>query len=165
MLLRWLRRQRTPEESVLRLEIERCLEVFSRGAGLSEEQLVETLVARGTSSQTAEKLVALVPLAFGRILISHMGKATFPNEAVLETKRGMAKSIDLRREPIFTHALELGTTMYHQGPRHLFAPAASASAEVGCINQLLNDGGTIDGVGFSAPRFLRLTYEEWVRGD
>lgn len=53
--------------------------------------------------------------------------------------------------------------MYHRGPREFFVPAATASAEVACINELLHEGGSVDDLVLTSPRFLRLSYEEWTR--
>jgi len=36
---------------------------------------------------------------------------------------------DLRKEPLFLEALRIATTMIHSGPRELFQPAATYSAE------------------------------------
>lgn len=47
----------------------------------------------------------------------------------------------------------------------LFQGVASASAEVAVVNQLLNSGGTLAGVRFIEPRFLRLSFEEWIGPD
>ena len=70
--------------------------------------------------------------------------------------------IDLRREAIFVRALEMATTMVHDGPRHLFAPAATLSAELQAVNNALNAGvKDLAGATFSEPIFLRLTAADW----
>jgi hypothetical protein len=155
----------TPKDPQAGLEaqVNQCLEAFSRGSR-SEDNIVQDLISSGIPFVEAEKLVALVPLAFGRILIFHMGRVTFSQNAILETTRGMARPIDLRLEPIFTHALKLAGAIYHQGPRELFASTASSSAEVGCVNELLHSGGGVEDLVFTEPRFLRLTYEQWTEG-
>jgi hypothetical protein len=161
MVFRWLKRRREVPQAVLDAHIKRCLEVFSRDKR-SEDDIVQDLIVSGVSAVEAEKLVALVPLAFGRILIAHMGSANFSQSAILETARGLPRPVDLRREPIFMRALKLAGTMFHEGPRELFAPTATSSAEVDCVNKLLHGGSRIEDLVFTEPRFLRLTYEQWV---
>jgi len=71
----------------IRADLGRCLDgvdaVFlvwtapAVAASAAVEQCTQRLVAEGISFVDAEKLIALVPLAFGRVLISHMGQARF----------------------------------------------------------------------------------------
>ena len=143
----------------------RTLAAYASSAWESEDDIVRDLCSAGVARLLAERLVALVPLAFGRVLISHMEEVHFPTSAVLTTRDGSLKSCDLGTERIFVSALEIATAMFHEGPRHLFQGAASASAEVAVVNQLLNSGGTLAGVRFMEPRFLRLSFEEWTSPD
>ncbi|MBI4914587.1 MAG: hypothetical protein HY825_01955 [Acidobacteria bacterium] len=132
----------------------------------SEADIVEMLQTQGITYLLAEKLVALVPLAFGRVLLSHMPEhPTFSKTAVLEAEDGTLVPVDLQTEPIFRRAVELATEMYHRGPRELFGPAATASAELSAANHLLHSGATLRGVAFTEPRFLRVSFEDWLREE
>jgi len=145
--------------------VTRTLEAYAGSAYESEEEIVGGLCSAGVARLVAERLVALVPLAFGRVLVSHMEKLEFSTSAILTARDGSPQSCDLRTDGLFLSALEIATAMYHEGPRHLFQAAASASAEVAAVNQLLNSGGTLAGVRFKEPRFLRLSFEDWTSAD
>ena len=145
--------------------VRRTLEVYASSAYESEDEVVGGLCSAGVARLMAERLVALVPLAFGRVLVSHMEKVEFSTSAILTARDGSSRSCDLRTDRIFLSALEIATAMYHEGPRHLFQAAASASAEVAAVNQLLDSGGTLAGGRFTEPRFLRLSFEEWSSAD
>jgi hypothetical protein len=145
--------------------IHRTLEAYRKVTVTSEDDVVASLVAVGMSRLQAEKLVALVPLAFGRVLISHMEELEFATDAVLQAADGSSRSVDLRNEPIFARALEMAAEMYHRGANELFGPAAISSGELLAVNKALNSGATLAGAKFSEPRFLRVTFEEWRQGS
>lgn len=141
----------------------RTLEACASLKEPTEDGVVASLVSQGMSPVTAEKLAVLVPLAFGRALISHIATIAFPVRAILMSKDGAEKVCDLRSEPIFLAALDIATEMCHKGRRDLFEPAALFSAEFSCANQALRAGSSLEGGVFAEPRFLRLTYEDWIQ--
>lgn len=142
--------------------VTRTLAAFASSVHESDEDIVSELCATGVSRLLAERLVALVPLAFGRVLLAHLEPMEFPMSAVLMTQDGSPKSCDLTTDQTFISALELATTMFHEGPRDLFQAAATVSAEVAAASELLHSGATLAGVRFTEPMFLRLSYEEWT---
>lgn len=141
------------------------LEAYANVAFESEDAIVDALCSSGVERLESERLVALVPLAFGRDLISHMGEFDFPKSAILTARDGSLKLCDLAADALYRCAVEEAASMFHQGPRHLFQPAASASAEVQVLNQFLDSKADADlaGIRFIEPQFLRVTYEEWTR--
>lgn len=141
----------------------RTLEAYASISEPTEDRVVADLVDQGIPPLTAEKLAVLVPLAFGRILIAHITTIDFPVGAILRSRNGTEKVCDLRKEPIFLAALESATKLYDNGPRDLFEPAASFSAEVTCANDALHANSSLEGGIFAEPRFLRLTYEDWIQ--
>ena len=145
--------------------ISQTLEAYASSAYDSEDDIVGALCLSGVTRLVAERLVALVPLAFGRVLISHIEKLEFPTYAILTARDGSPQSCDLRSDEIFRAALEMATAMYHEGPRRLLQAAATASSEVAAVNQALNAGSRLAGGQFSAPRLLRLSFEEWTTVD
>lgn len=145
--------------------VTRTLAAYANSAYESEDDIVSDLCSAGVARLLAERLVALVPLAFGRVLIAHIEEVHFAMSAVLTTRDGSLKSCDLGTDKIYQSALEIATVMFHEGPRHLFQAAATASAEVAVVNQLLNSGGTLVGLRFTEPMFLRLSFEEWTSPD
>lgn len=141
------------------------LEAYANAAFESEDAIVDGLCSAGVERLESERLVALVPLAFGRALISHMGEFDFPKSAILTAQDGSLKLCDLAADALYRCAVEEAASMFHQGPRHLFQPAASASAEVQVLSQFLDSKADADlaGIRFIEPQFLRVTYEEWTR--
>src|SRR4051812_22490414 len=129
---------------------------------LTEDGIVEALVAGGASRVLAEKLNVLVPLAFGRVLISHVEKVEFRTTAFLFCRDGSTRAYDLSSDEVFQCALQTATTMYHEGPRELFQPAAARSHEVNAVNNALKAGAELSGARFSEPHFFRISYEEWT---
>lgn len=150
----------THQELVLR-----TLEAYANTAPGSEDDIVNRLCSSGVPRVVAERLIALVPLAFGRVLISHMAKVEFPTTVVLEARDGSQRSCDLSKDRLFASALEIAVVMYHDGPRHLFQAAAIASAELSAVNQALNAGSKLEGARFREPSFRRLLFEDWTSGE
>lgn len=138
------------------------LEAYASSEYDSEDDIVRGLCSAGVARLLAERMLVLVPLAFGRVLLSHLEEMEFSMSAILTANDGSLKSIDLRTDEIFRSALEMATLMFHEGPRHLFQAAANASAEVAVVNKMLYAGVKLAGLRFTEPRFLRLSFEEWT---
>ena len=138
----------------------RVLQVLASSPDSAEDEVVAALVADGVGRVRAEKLAALVPLAFGRVLIAHMASVSFSTHALVGHPSG--ERVDLRSEPLFLRALEIATRLFHEGPRHLFQPAATMSAELQAVNNALNSGvKDLSGSTFADPILMRLTAKEW----
>ena len=145
--------------------VTRTLVAYANPANESEDDVVNDLCSIGVARLLAERLIVLVPLAFGRVLIAHMEEVHFEMSAVLTALDGTSKSCDLRTDGLFVTALEIATAMFHEGPRHLFQAAATVSAEVAVVNKMLHAGAPLAGARFMEPRFLRLSFEEWTSPD
>lgn len=138
----------------------RVLQILAASPDAAEDGVVASLVAEGVGRVRAEKLAALVPLAFGRALIAHMADVKFSMFAVVGHPNG--ERISLGLESMFTRAVEIATIMVHDGPRHLFEPAAVMSAEVQAINLALRSGvKEFKGAHLSDPVFMRLSARDW----
>ena len=134
--------------------------VIANSNHVHEADMAAALVTDGFTPTTAEKLVALVPLAFGRIAIGHMFRVEFPTHVVVGHPDGVR--VDLCDEPIFRRALAIAATMIHNGPRELFEPARDMSAEMVLINRALAAGQKdLNGSVFAEPIIMNLTVEEW----
>ena len=129
-----------------------ALEVIADPRNLREDDFVTALTERGIDLQPATRLAFLVPLAFGRVLISHLAQLELSTEFLI--KESTTETVrPLQGEPLFIEALRIATRMYHSGPRDLFEPAALMSAEVGAVNKVLNSGATLDGGSLARPIF------------
>jgi hypothetical protein len=143
------------------LDIQRALSALASDSSSSDESVVRDLESQGVSHARAEKLVALVPLAFGRVLLGHLGQRDDSDVFCLPNGRGDYVERSLRKEPIFLRALELAAKMAHEGPRDLFEAAATWSAEFHAAHKALLAGKNLALGTLSAPCFLRLTAAEW----
>jgi hypothetical protein len=143
-------------------DIASALRAFAGGAS-SEDDVIATLTAEGVSPIIAEKLSILLPLAFGRVLLSHLKPPPeFSMNALLLSRDGTWRPYDLAGDEIFKVAVEAATAMYHEGPRTLFEPTATFSAEVDAVNKALEAGADLQGVQLSQTMILRPSFEDWT---
>jgi hypothetical protein len=90
--------------------VHRALETIARPELTFDDDVVQDLIRAGLHRVTAEKLVALVPLAFGRILLAKMGTCHFPDTFVLYTEDNSTVAMPLHDERIFECATEIAIT-------------------------------------------------------
>ena len=137
-----------------------ALEVIADSADASEEEIVAALIRRGADTRSANRVVAMVPLAFGRVLISHIAPIAMSTEFIV--KSGDTETIlSLKREPLFVEALTIAARMMHEGPRRLFEPASRMSAELDAVNQALEAGASLEGASLRRPVITGFTGAEW----
>jgi hypothetical protein len=138
-----------------------ALEVIADPMNRDEEDMIEELVSRGIDHRTANRLIALVPLAFGRVLITHIARVGFSADFVAKT--GERESVrPLKEEPIYVEARLVATAMFHEGPRKLFEPAATFSAELNAVNQALAHGDTLEGATLRPPVLTGFSEAGWT---
>ena len=96
--------------------------------GKDNEDLITMVEQHGYARDMAERYVALLPIAFGRVVMQAVGHVTFS-----ETYKISAESdeYDLREEDIYVQALQLAIANYESGElgRERFTAIASRSAE------------------------------------
>ena len=106
------------------------LRAIARDDLTSEDEVVDALVLEGVNRITAEKLLALVPLALGRVLVSKLGITDFPPVFNLRMEHGSYAVLPIADEKIYQCAMRIGEDLVVNGPRRLFEAAAPCSAEV-----------------------------------
>lgn len=84
------------------------------------------------SKKLALRAVACIPEAFGAMVVAHMGKAGLPARFKAKNSRGVWREFPLIDEPIYGEALLVAATLYHNGPKVLFAPVAPQKRHVQC---------------------------------
>ena len=131
--------------------------------GGTEDEIALRLRDDGIAQLAAEKLLVLIPLAFGRILISHIAPVQQSHDFRV-LRNGEPVTLQLRDEPFFAEALKVAAEMYHSGPRGLFEPAALMSAELGAVNKALDAGEDINGATLAPPTLHRLDFDAWMGG-
>ncbi len=140
-----------------------ALEVIADPETQDEADMIHALVGRGVDPRSANRLVALVPLAFGRVLISHIAKLDLSTEFIV--KNGDQETVrSLNDEPLFLEALRVAMATFHSGPRDLFEPAATFSAEFNAVNRALNEEVSLDGGSLERPVFSDFAGAGWIEG-
>lgn len=138
---------------------------FVGKTGMDDGDLVDLLHGNGLAREESERLVAFLPIAFGRVVIAHIGKVSFTTDyRVKET----GKTYSLSDEPIFVEALKLAAEGYHSGlfSRESFTAVALRSPELDAVNKALNDGTDINGASFQTVEFFgykSLGKRGWVK--
>ncbi len=144
-------------------EVAKALQVIASRPDVSEHELIVSFMARGFTEVSACKMATLIPFAFGRVLLSHMGITDVSRTFLLQTDDGSVHERDFGEEPIFCSALVLAIRMFHEGPRHLFRAAAERSAEVRAASNALASGQPLVGARLHPPRIFAESLAEWSR--
>ncbi len=117
-----------------------------------DSEIVATLIEDGLGLAAAERVAAFLPIAFGRVVLSHLAKITFTTDYVIH-ETGQTRS--LSSEPIFTAALALATESYHSGilAKETFSAIATRSAEMAAVSKAMNDGADVNGASLRSIEF------------
>ncbi len=126
---------------------------------MTEDAIESAVLAEVRDPMLARRLIDWIPEAFGIVTVSHMGRIGIPATFKAKTKQGGWREFPLDVEPILLCALKRAQQMYHDGPRHLFAPLASRSSTMAVVNKALNEGSSLDGAQLGAPRMLGIPAE------
>ena len=124
------------------LPLNQAIATICQSPDWDETRIVRELVARGMPRSQAEKVTALVPLAFGRVLMKSL-PIRFPSEAIVhDPQTGTNALVRLDDEPLFAEARSAAEAAYSHGvmTRDQFAAVALRSPEVAAVNQALQAG-------------------------
>ncbi|MFZ6727493.1 hypothetical protein ACO0K2_18540 [Undibacterium sp. MH2W] len=131
-----------------RKEILEQINVFVGAANIEDAVLVERLQNAGVALSTAERLISLLPIAFGRVVIEKLAQVTFSNNFIV---RETNQELPLSDEEIYIEALSLANECYQSGviQREEFSDIAIRSPELAAVNKALNEGNSINGANFA----------------
>lgn len=117
-----------------------------------DKELIEAVEKNGFETEEAERYVALMPVAFGRVVINQIAKITFSTKYKTDQ---WSDEFNLTDEPIFMLASELAEKCYKEGvlEKELFSDIATRSAELSAVNKALNAEEDLNGGKF-APVLL-----------
>ncbi len=115
--------------------------------------LTKIVEGRGYKTDVAERFVAFMPIAFGRVVINKIGNVTFTSSYKVDEQNG---EFSLVEEPIYRLAYELATESYDKGvlEREVFSAIATRSAELNAVSKALNSGEDINDATFSTLRLF-----------
>jgi len=128
----------------------------------SEDIAVEALAKLGYRHAAAEKAVALVPLAFGRLLLAHAEHidVTVQPHVSLMTGNGKWTLRYLTDDELFSLATQVALAMIHnENHSHAFERIARWSPEVQAVLSHLDSGSRFEGTSETA--LVRLKDEDW----
>lgn len=115
--------------------------------------ILRELAAGGMGRRDAGRAVALVPLAFGRVLLGTLGVRSAATAVLRSVRTGEDTPFRLEDDPIYVQARQLAETAYARGAmeREEFAAVALRSAEVDAVNQALQAGSRPEDLQGSPP--------------
>jgi hypothetical protein len=104
--------------------------------------VAEALTARGATPAEADRFVAYLPLAFGRVLLHGMGIGFSSTVILRNYTTGASREVALDDEEIFVEAARLAEEAHANGTmsREEFSALALCSAEVNAVNNALHGG-------------------------
>ena len=84
-------------------------------AHAEDEDLITRLEEAGISSDDARRLVALLPVAFGRAILQQRGMAYFRDDVLVGHPGGKNSTIQLSDQPIYVAGVRVGVVSLHHG--------------------------------------------------
>ncbi|MGB3493722.1 MAG: tetratricopeptide repeat protein [Elainellaceae cyanobacterium] len=118
-----------------------------------EAELIESLQHIGISSVHATELVTFIPLAFGRVFLQRTAVSFSPHFVWVNPDTHQETSVVLAKQPFYQIAYQLASQwMQSNTCMNVLLPLASLSSEVEAVTQALNQGLSLNGSQFSAPR-------------
>jgi len=150
----------TPDDDASAM-VRAALELLERqGDELEDDdELIDTFCQSGFLSDDAHRLVALLPLAFGRATLQQMGFAHFRDDASVHHPDGTTSYIRLSDQPIFQAALQIAAASAHHGTPTSAAANALAHRSVELMllvhasQSASQSGERPDPRGLAAPMF------------
>lgn len=124
------------------LDLAPAVGTFCRMRSADDGAILRELAAGGMGRRDAERAVALVPLAFGRVLLGTLGVRSADSAVLRSARTGEDTPFRLEDDPIYVQARQLAETAYAFGTlgQDGFAAIALRSAEVDAANQALQAG-------------------------
>jgi hypothetical protein len=133
----------------MRQFIESAVRIFRTHPNSSDDEILDLVVESGVERAMATQLVALLPLAYGRVMLSDSGSA-FSNTYICVGEKGKAdRKGNLNTLPLWAEAISFAK----QDGEPSF-PIASRSAEVRAANEALHNGSKLQNLVWSPPVFL-----------
>jgi hypothetical protein len=147
--------------------VSRAAAELARGAE-SEDELRSRLNEITNDTRLTARLIDFIPEAFALGFIPHLpngDSVALPTGFSVKDAHGHWRSVPFSREPIFALALQLGLSMYHNGPRDPFKAIVTRSATLDMVNRALNAGESIAGATIGNLSMLGVTAEFYAGSE
>lgn len=130
--------------------IEAAVQMFRFHPDAPEEEILNRLLERGMDRLVATQLIGLLPIAYGRVLLSDSRGVQFADTYIHPgDHRHAAREIRLDTLPLWTDAIR-----FARQDGEPFIAIASRSPEVRAVNAALLDGKQLESLLCSPPVFL-----------
>jgi len=135
------------------LDLSRVLPMFVEHPRMSEDDFAELLGTRGVPAHDARLVVALLPLAFGRVMLARLQLDFAPTAVLSSRERGERRSIPLDYDPIFAESTRLAERARRRNTisREQYMLIALRSPEIRTLNQALEAGANSEDLVWSQP--------------
>jgi len=131
------------------IDVSRAIADLVAHLDADDDQLVELMQARGVDARDADCLVALIPLAFGRLLLERLQVPLCP-DVVFVSRAGMSqKTCRLLDEPIYCEAIWLAERATLT--RDQSSSIARRSPEVKAVEAMIEQGQAPGRLVLSSP--------------
>jgi hypothetical protein len=131
-----MQRDRAVESALVKVFVQVC----RLSGAVSLDHLVALLGERGIDAETAERLIAFVPIACAHVLLPHRGVQLQPDYLLYDPDTERQMRARLADEPIFVAALELATQSIHS---EWVCAMAADSAEWNAVAQMADPVGCV----------------------
>ena len=121
-------------------------------------EIVDLLLSWGVPEIQAQLLVGFLPIAFGRQIVSRLGRITLSDEFGVIDSDDRLHLAPLRAAPHFEQARLVAER--GELSRDEFRAIALRSSEMNAANRILGDGKTLDGCRMSPPVLLGVRRED-----
>lgn len=107
-------------------------EVLAANPELEDDEAVARLAERGVDGRDARVAVTMLPIAFGRVLLSERGVTRHSGVFHVQDEGGNWVAFEFALQPAFVEATQLAVTARHRGTidRHAFHQIGARSVEV-----------------------------------
>jgi hypothetical protein len=121
---------------------------------LNDDEVTALLRQHGLSSDDADRLLALLPIAFGRVTLRQMGVTSFSDDAHVFATGAKPVAIRLSDQPVFAAGVRMGESLYRRTPpSNAFRLLAARSPEVSAMLDVLDAGDSAANSKIASPGF------------
>jgi len=124
-----------------------------------DEQVTQRVAEFVARPITVQRLIDVIPEAFGLVLISRMPETRntlIPNTFLVLDNFGDWNELPMWFEPIFDMALSKAKHTFDNGPRTTVENNCNRSVLISALSAALNANASLDGAAFAPPAFLDL---------
>ena len=133
-----------------------AIDTFRDNFKSADADIVAALIASGIESQSAERAVDFIPLAFFRVMMTGRRIYFADSYARLGSSGASSREYKLADEPIYVEAVRQAREEMSAGtPLELMLRVARDSSELAAIRELFRHGSSSADVVLSPPVFLR----------